>query len=342
MVNHTTRLSNMELLRIIAMICIVLCHTNFFILGGVTQEEIYNNTLLAIFRSIYQQLCMVGVNVFILISGYFGIRPSLKKVASLMFTVLFWGLLCLLIDINHNCELLSVPILKVFWGGGYYWFIPAYLGLFILSPIINTFIESVPQKSFRNVLFSFFFLEFLYGWLGNMGSYCSGHSIVSFLGLYMLGRYIRLYKSKLFCFHISTDIFLYLLLSLIPALLSIFTVVNYNRDLSTISDSSPFVVFAAMFLMLAFTKFSFESKAVNWVASSVFAIYVFHLHPSIVGYFKDFFLDIYAANNLVGYIVLSFCSVIAFGFVIVLIDKIRIKVWDICYSLFLKNWRISC
>lgn len=71
-----TRKSNIELLRIISMILIVLNHSNYLIFGSVIGEEIEQDSFRSFGRMLFEQLCIIGVNVFVLISGYFGIRPT--------------------------------------------------------------------------------------------------------------------------------------------------------------------------------------------------------------------------------------------------------------------------
>jgi surface polysaccharide O-acyltransferase-like enzyme len=79
------RESNIELLRIIAMILVVLVHCNYFSLGPVAPEAIAAAPLDSFVKAFAEQLCIICVNVFILISGWFGIRPSLKGVASFLY-----------------------------------------------------------------------------------------------------------------------------------------------------------------------------------------------------------------------------------------------------------------
>ena len=181
------------------------------------------------------------------------------------------------------------------------------------------------------VVLSFFAIEFFYGWLGNMASYNSGYSFASFIGLYLLGRYVNLYSGKLCKFDRRIDVLLYFVLSIIPAVISFLTIMKMEKDFATISYSSPFVVFAALFLLLYFTKLNLTSQSINWAAASVFSIYLFHLHPSIVPLFKSVFLKLNCVVNesLLLYILCSIVIAVAGGFIIVCVDKIRAWMWKI-------------
>ena len=151
-----TRKSNIELLRIFSMILIVLVHTNYFVFGGVVGEEIVQNAFRAFGRIVFEQLCIVGVNVFVLISGYFGIRPTKKKFFNLMFQILFWAGLSAIVGQLSGVDVSLKAIAKTFWLGGYYWFVPEYVALFAFSPVLNKFIEHSTKKELFLIVSSFF------------------------------------------------------------------------------------------------------------------------------------------------------------------------------------------
>ena len=70
MKSSNTRQSNIELLRCFAMLCIIVYHLCLFALGGMSTGT-----------RLYQALQIplhIGVPLFVLISGYFGIRFSLR------------------------------------------------------------------------------------------------------------------------------------------------------------------------------------------------------------------------------------------------------------------------
>ena len=65
------RLSNIELLRIIAMFMILTVHADYWLLGIPTLEDICISKVSVFTRILIEQLCVVGVNVFVLITGWF-------------------------------------------------------------------------------------------------------------------------------------------------------------------------------------------------------------------------------------------------------------------------------
>ena len=106
---------------------------NFFIMGG-----------------------KIGVNVFILITGYFMINSKFKiqKVFNLLTQVLTYTLFFLIINLNNvSIRQIVVSILPVTYSQ--YGFITNYIIVYILSPYINIFIENIDKRNFRKITFVF-------------------------------------------------------------------------------------------------------------------------------------------------------------------------------------------
>lgn len=77
------RESNYELLRLVAMFFIVLYHVLYFFIAPVDDSPLY--------RAMYLPL-HVSVICFVLISGYFHIKPSLKGIVKLLMPLLVFYL----------------------------------------------------------------------------------------------------------------------------------------------------------------------------------------------------------------------------------------------------------
>ncbi len=83
------RKSNIELIRILAMMMIVIWH---FIVHGLNQNEYGDSILLSPFQYSIASFFSIGVNLFILISGYFSIKLSWQGILRLYFLCLFYNL----------------------------------------------------------------------------------------------------------------------------------------------------------------------------------------------------------------------------------------------------------
>lgn len=194
------RESNIELLRIVSMFLVLLVHSNFFSLGEPTSIDIIQNPVDAIARVVFETASIACVDIFILISGWFGIRPKVRSLCNFIFQCFFFLAGSYLIAVClGRATLSSEGIVGCFAGTHYNWFIKAYLFLYVLSPILNLFVEYAPRTLFRNTLIGFFILQSVYGWiLPSATEYIEmGYSPLSFIGLYLLARYIRIYSPSI-------------------------------------------------------------------------------------------------------------------------------------------------
>lgn len=78
------RQSNIELLRVIIMYMVLLLHANFLTFG---YPEGCNTV--SFFRIAAQSATIVAINVFVLITGYFGTTFRFSKIASIVYQLLF-------------------------------------------------------------------------------------------------------------------------------------------------------------------------------------------------------------------------------------------------------------
>ena len=77
-----------------------------------------------------------------------------------------------------------------------WWFVVSYLGLMLLSPLLNKAVEAMTkQQLFHSILF--FTIVMLYlGWYHKVEATNYGNSLISFLWLYLIGRYIGTHISR--------------------------------------------------------------------------------------------------------------------------------------------------
>lgn len=90
----------MEILRILAMLMVLIIHADFLSLGGPTTRPSGADELVnSLTRTWIEMLGMVAVNVFVLISGWFGIKASLRGACNFLFQVFAIGTFALIIKI---------------------------------------------------------------------------------------------------------------------------------------------------------------------------------------------------------------------------------------------------
>lgn len=199
----TKRQLNLDLLRIVAMFMIVTLH---ILSKGKLLDAYpllsakYNLTW------ILESISFVGVNCFVLISGYFQVQSKFKvrKLLLLEAEVLFYTFfiyigLIVTKQVPFALPDLFASIMPTFTGE--YWFVSAYIAMYILSPFLNDIIKNMSQKRHRNFiftlvgLFSIWPIVFFFGdSLGLEGfSLNGGYGVVWFVVLYFIAAYLRLY-----------------------------------------------------------------------------------------------------------------------------------------------------
>lgn len=327
------RSSNIELLRILAMFLVLVLHALNLAIGIPNQTQCIASPGNAFIRLFLQSLSIVAVNVFILISGWFGIKPTLKKLISLMFQVFFFTISILLVsgiirgfgNISPGSMLKSLMITKS------YWFVKSYICLFILSPILNLFAEKADKRTFGLLLICFFVFQTIYGWTDSAPEFNYGYSVIAFIGLYLLARYLKMYpvrqlSDRRLCFSA------YLLLSLLLAL-GVWTLIRVGFHTKhsipvAFSYINPLVVLSSIALFFSFANTEIPySKTINWLAVSAFSVYIIHINGYVFRYFKETVWHIYTTFPVFVRSVLILLFLMGVFLICVLLDKVRLTIW---------------
>lgn len=277
------RQTNIELLRILAMFMVLIVHADFVALGNPTWDSIRSHPISEGGRALIEIAAKVCVNVFVLISGWFGIKPSLRGFGGFLFQCLYFYLLTYAIMFLAGLSPLHPMLLaRCFWFGDSCWFEKSYSLLYILSPLLNMYSERGDRKQFRTILIFFFCFEFLYGLTPSTKYINYGYSPISFIGLYLLARYMRLYGNGIFnrlrnVYPVATfaSFVLFIILS------------RWEKGGFVLSYVSPLIIIAALALLSFFSNLKVRySRFVNYVAKSSFAVYLFHTAPAmyVTGY----------------------------------------------------------
>lgn len=190
------RQTNMEILRILAMFLILTVHADFWSLGAPSTEECFDRPIASITRILIEAIAILSVNTFVLISGWFSIKPSIKGFCNFIFQCAFFFFGIYAFMVITGLQMLSWQGIKIaFMLTPKNWFVKAYIGLYILAPVLNYFCDKASRKQFRNLLIGFFIFQTIYGCSGAAVFIESGYSTFSFIGLYLLARYLRIYNS---------------------------------------------------------------------------------------------------------------------------------------------------
>ena len=280
-----TRASNFELLRIVSMYLIVWNH--FFTHGAWVNPSVQVNVVVQTFS-----LGKVGVNIFVMITGYFMYgRPfrsrSFFRTAGL---TLFWSLVFCLLGVFGGRET-AVLGLK----GVDSWFVIIYLCLYLLIPFLNVLAGNLSRRDYRLMLCIVAAIGSLAptilpsSTLGQ-GVLGSGTQLPWFCFLYLLAAYIRKYDVSITPHKlalITMASFMLLVCSRAPVTYFYETSGNSIRVLEVIQSKNhdanylPVLAVAAS-VFLCFKEWQVPSNpTINKIASTTFGIYLIHDNPLV-------------------------------------------------------------
>lgn len=335
-VSKKERDSGLELLRILALLL------TFWMHGASSYR---NNEVSAWLCIIIETIGNVGVPVFILISGYFGIRLKPKKMIQLDLMLIFycWIGLALRFVWGDAADYGGEQILSYVFPviGRNSWYFTCYFALAFLSPFLNAFVEKLDKADFKKLLITmlvifsgittFFFFDITQD---------GGKGIVNMVLLYLIGRYIRLHaddvqigKAKLWKWYAA----ILLVCAALNGALYILTGTMQNRFAR---DNTLFTIGAAVCIFLIFKEIHFNSRIVNEISSHVPA--VFTMEWTLRGVITVYMFDYLAWNESIWHewILLAVCVLlIAMGTVIDLLrvrllgraeERLADGIWHLC------------
>ncbi len=293
------RSSNIELLRIVAMIMIIIYH----IWCHCISIQLSNDTMYFIEPHFYKKLMLFAVispfgqianALFILISGYFMIEKktiNITKIAKKLFSQGVYATIALLFlsiviyKIYSNATISFVTINYFNYGS---WFVGYYFVIILTAYLLlNKIVGKIDEKKYIELLVILFAIiqfsyitEILRNIASNLVIYLTG------VFLYLLGGYIKKYepfKNVKTVFFIFGIIFTFVLI----------IISNYNINSSRIevyNYTEPFRVFIENYpnnfiipITLAVCFFELfrrlkikQNKVINYISSSTLMIYLLH------------------------------------------------------------------
>lgn len=327
------RNSNLELLRIISMFLVVLGH-----FAWQTNWSVNNDTSLIRLGAIH---CLwiggkLGVNLFILISGYFLINSKfkLKSFFNVWLTayVYGWAIFILYSLFVFHGVSIKIFIKTLFMGSAGYlnWFVTAYLVMYVLHPFVNKMLDALSRREFLILVLLGFLVFSIFKTVFNNPSIGSGgDDAVWLIFVYIVGAFIR--KNEDIILKVKSKRIVFIsIVSFLLSVLSIFSLdyVNIAFDLSKsnrfygkfVGGTSPLQLITAICIFILFIKFApHYNTLINNIAKTTFAIYLIHANTIIVNWLwhdvvagqrfeNTYFVFVYAL--LVAVLIFTICSVI--------------------------------
>ena len=338
--HRDVRDSQIELLRIIAMVMMLILHANFLGARAPEHTDFLVNAPRAWEQMILESLCIVAVDTFVLISGWYGIQFKKRRLAGLLFQVWFFTFVLYFVSLYFDPELPPTPRFAAHLViMDPYWFARSYLLLYLLSPVLNKVIEYLHRRCAKwnegtpllVVIALYTLVQSIFGWYGNSPLWgAEGNSVFTFIFIYFVGRWLRLYGYRITHLPHWVYALTYFILSLAIAFIGGMAILHNNVDACFFwyKNTSLPVMVAAISFFLFFQRLSFRSSRINKLAASCFAVYLFNCSPSLFELYKglsNYFLTLSSQQQVL------YCAVVlisTYFFAAVLLDQLRIFLWN--------------
>ena len=327
--NKKTRDSNMELLRLVAMLLVMLVHASYRALPKPTPDGLADDPVSGFLQILVESFTVMAVDVFVMLSGWYGIRLRWSRLAELLFQVFFFGLVCLAgyYAVTSTIPQGSVLTLLMLHEGDY-WFVKTYIALYLLSPILNSFVQSASRRQMELTLLSLFLFQWVFGWVFEATNWLrAGYSLPSFACLYLLARYMNVHRPRFTRFSLRTDLAIYLGLCSCVTLAFFFLKRYFNLGGVLMFYNSPTTIVAATFLLLFFSKLRLHSRLVNWLAVSALAIYLTHSNTFLYTYYDGSIVKWHDTLSRPVFLLYAALMIASVFIVSILIDKVRLFLW---------------
>lgn len=266
--------SNMELLRIICMLFILIHH---FIIHALYPDLLVRDGVMNGYRIaciLINGFVYVGVNCFILISGYYGIKCRFRSLFNLYCICVFFALLTTLMktfvtDVQFDRSLLYTILLP--FSHSDWWFIKCYVALFLISPILNKAAQNLDRNEFVTAIVLLTVLNIYLGYYWHEHN-VDGYNLMQFIYVYFIGAFLKRFPLKQL--DRKNSMLLYLSCALLWSLITVLSVRWRVPHWISFYYNNPLVVLAAIGLFVFMTRIEIRSYAINAIASSVLAAYL--------------------------------------------------------------------
>ena len=305
------------------------------ILNGINPTFSTYNAFLMILNS----FVVISVNVFFLISGYFGINFRMKKIASLLYEIAFCSILVYVgLAILGKAEITVKGLIKnSLLSINLYWFAIVYIALVVTSQALNCIWKYVIEPHEKEIMIGGFLclcvLCFVFP--DGIGVYLginSGYSYFFSVYLYFIGKMIRehedMIKQRV---GIAESLGGYVMAALLTSGGGIALLLYRKGNLSwkLYSYNAPLVFIGSVLFFLFFLNIKGTGKVQRHIGKfgiNVFGVYLLHSMPLLKPYRFSIVSRIVRPNNLgldfvaiIGYCCLLFIVCLA-------ISRIRYKI----------------
>lgn len=328
------RLSNFEFIRIIAMFFIVISH---YAQHGLLPAIETKTTIVKFLTMFLHTLGAIGVVLFILLTGYFMIdkKFNVRHFFNVTIETILYSYGILIISAVFFRDHIDFTPMAIYKSAlpiltGQYWFVTAYLILYLTIPLINKLFDILDKTTLRRYLLLFMFIWFFIPLLGYKIELARG-ALSNFICLYCIGAYIKRYGIPFFEKKRNAIISIIFCEGIICLYQFVYLVLHYFNEewfmhITWSNSILTVITSVSVFEMIKNIKIKYN-PIINYFSSSAFAVYLIteNIIVKKVLWTKIFHCN-YAPNFWYMFFNMIFAVTVSY-LVCTLIDKLRVKIF---------------
>lgn len=341
------RIVSVELLRIISMMMVVMLH--YLSKGELLTPFLEKFEINGYIAWLLESFCIVAVNVYMLISGYFLVEAKwkLSRLAELICQVLFYGvgvavvmLLTGMISLGEpDIYRLSQYVLPI--NMEHYWFASAYVGMYLFAPVLAAGVKAMEKKQLQLTIG---LLLLFYSVMKTVSPVAltvdeKGYDAIWFLCVFLVAAYIRLYgipfvdslKKGVLCYvGMAVLIFGF---SMLLRVVCLHTGVLKSVVQNAYHYNHVFNLLAAVALFSGFIHWNIPgdgriARLICKVAPFTFGVYLLHEHVEL-RYLWPVWCGADAAETPVMLVLRALAAVVLVFIVGIFVDMLRGKIFEL-------------
>ncbi|MCH5311510.1 MAG: acyltransferase family protein [Prevotella sp.] len=290
------RVSNFEALRLVAIFMIIVHHLVIKSDDSCGYITPWNANEHGYVGLIINSLVVGGVNIFILISGWFGIRTIWTQIFRLVLDCFIYSIITNIICVvflGVPFEIRSFIHSTLFFNN---WFVEAFIMFLLLIPIINAAISVFDNKTFVIALACLTIFNVGFGFcMGKLN--INGYNALNFAYLYIIARWLRRMSATRWfgCFaHKGWLIWLLCAVPIVAGFILIASNASWTPSMSQklFGYNNPFIVMSSIAFFCWFSTFEFQSSLINRLAKGTFGVFLLHTTSLFIPFRSEFFGNI--------------------------------------------------
>ncbi len=346
------RNSSIDLLRIISMILIVFHH---FAFHGGFKWQTNSVTISHFWYNFIYGGGKIGVNIFVLISGYFLIDRKTSVFSYIRRILKFWGqvffysfvifFISVIVDMKNfgmqSLIKMCFPITFSSW-----WFASTYFVLLLIHPFLNEFLNNLKKESYQKLLILLIVCWSIIPTFIN--SEYQGNSFLWFVTLYAIAGYEKKYKFRIefTSKHYFKLCFLFSLLTYLCGV--IFIVIGKKWNIFATHETYLYgqeklpILLVSLTLFLAFTRWKMNyHKWINITASATFGVYLIHDNKIVRSFLWMSLFKNYRYQDSIMIIPYSIGVVAIVYIICTMVDLVRKNLFEKSYMRIIDKYSVS-